>query len=116
MATALDIPVDQGSDIVYRFQAFDVNGEPFSLAGAGLTLTARLSETDPGAAIQLSTEEGSLQLLDAEAGIWTAKFSASLTSAIPAQPYVYQQYATFPDGSTYRLSQGTVYIDQEIVQ
>lgn len=116
MATSLDLPVDQGSDITYRFQAFDVNDAPFSLAGAVVTLVARVSETDPNISIELTSTTKDIQVVDAEAGIWAVHFAAGVTTALQAQPYPYQQYATFSDGSIYRLSQGTIYLDQEIAR
>ena len=114
MATTIDMPVDQGSDITYQFQAFDVNGSPFPLTGANITLTAKLSETDPGTALELSTQTGEITITDPANGIWDVSFPAAKTAAIPALAYVYQQQAVFTTGKTYRLCEGSVYLSQQI--
>ncbi len=114
MATGIEIPVDQGSDITYSFQAFDVNGQPFPLTGANITLTAKVSETDPTTALTLSTLTGEISITDGPNGIWNVAFPAAKTIAIAAMVYVYQQQALFTTGRTYRLSEGSIYLSPQI--
>lgn len=114
MATGIDIPVDQGSDITYSFQAFQVDGTPFPLTGANITLTAKVSETDPATALELSTQTGEIAITDAANGIWNVSFPASKTAALPAGVLVYQQQSLFTTGKTYRLCEGSIYISQQV--
>lgn len=115
MATKLDISVDAGSDVTYEFMAVDEKAVPVDLTGANITMTGRYAITAPDATLLFtSAPGGNITLTDAANGTWSVYFPASYTANITLPALIYDQYAVYPNGRQYRLSQGYIFIDPKV--
>lgn len=121
-AATVDFTIEQGATFVKDFVWQDEDGEARDLTGYTARLQARSSIAETGTLVELTTENGGIEIFPVDGRI-RVKMSAAETSALnwpPAQfapgVGVYQLELEDADGFVTRLLKGKITLDPEIVR
>lgn len=112
MATALDIHVDQGSDVRVPIAFIDDFSE-LDLTGYTARMELRLSASSKRVVDRLTTENGRISI---EKGTLTLFWSHEITESLSAGRYVYDLELVSAGGEVSRVLSGRVHVCKEVTQ
>lgn len=108
----LNFEIATSEDLAHAFQLLDSEGQPVDLAGAALRLSIERS-ADAVDVLQLTTENGGVEVVDAAAGIFEIFAAADVVGALRPTTYRHELVLTQAD-RTLRIWDGTLNLHQGI--
>lgn len=109
MAVRYKLFVEAGATWQREFEYTNPDDTLFDLSG--YTALMHIRETAAGSLVKAITPE-----IDTETSVITVSLSATETSALTADRYVYAMELYAPDGNVYRFIEGTIVVSPEVVR
>jgi hypothetical protein len=111
----IDLTINQGATFRHQFQWKSDQGSAINLTGFTARMQARVSISDAGPTIDMTTENGGIELSGISGNI-RLYLSSAATELLTAGNGVYDLEMVSPDGEVTRLISGDMFISGEVTR
>lgn len=114
-AAVNNIVIEQGATLQLRFIYEDATETPINLTGYTARMQVRRKYASPDILLNFTTENGGITITPLT-GTMDVVGAATITKDLPTKPCVYDLELVAPNGTVYRLVQGSVSITPEVTR
>lgn len=114
---ATDLPLDFANNVPWKWQYQIIkDGAPLDITGASLHMQLRADPAGDDIAIDMSTMNGFLSILDAPNGKWAFSVPIDRTGQVAAGSYMHDMIVILPNGDVHRPYKGNATVEQGVTR